>query len=89
MLWIAIASWREAELELFQAVRARELYLSDFVSAAIVFAALAFVVRHEALQFQILYLVAAAQNVRYTVLAYRCLVDEREFNGKEKSDKTE
>ncbi len=80
VLWVLVTSMKEAEMELFQGLKARELYLTDFLSAVLVFLALAWVVRHESFQFPIMYLLAAVQHMRYTVLSYRCLRDERRYD---------
>ena len=87
VLWVLITSMKEAEMELFQGLKRRELYLTDFLSAFLVFLALAWVVRHEGFQFWLMYLVAAAQHLRYTALSYKCLVKEREHDQKYKTDK--
>ena len=78
---------KEAELELFQGLKARELYMTDFMSAVLVFLALAWVVRHESFQFWLMYVLAAIQHMRYTVLSYKCLMDERRYDKEQATDK--
>jgi len=89
VLWVLVTSIKEAEMELFQGLKARELYMTDFMSSVLVFLALAWVVRHESYQFPIMYVVAAIQHMRYTVLSYNCLMKERRYDKAHPTDKDE
>jgi len=77
VVWVLISSLKESEAELYKGLKAGEIYVTDFISGAVVYLVLMVLVIHEAFQFWVMYLVAAVQYMRYTVLAYKRLQEER------------
>ena len=60
----------------------RTMYILDFFSGALILLGLAWIVKHEDWQFSAMFLLAAAQHLRYTCLSIKWLLEQdRDANG--------
>ena len=88
-IWTLTVSSRDSEDYAQELVLDRELFITDFVSSAVILTALAWLVKDFGWQFWGMYLVAVGQNLRYTYLSIHWLMEEkrdRERLGKEPRD---
>lgn len=58
-------------------VLGRQLFFVDFLSGSVILCVLAWIVRHEDWQFSVMFLLAAAQHLRYTCLSFKWLIEQK------------
>ena len=82
VMWMVATNTADAFEEAKEMVLHRELFMSDFIISAIVLTLIAYVVRHEEWYYSTLFVLAAVQNLRYSLHARRWIMetirDERE-----------
>lgn len=80
LFWFLAASFKQAEEEVYLALKERVIFLTDFMAGFLIYLALAFLVRHEFYPFLVMYLVVAGQQLRYSILSYKFLIRQRYGN---------
>ena len=68
-------------------VLGRQLFFVDFFSGSVFLCVLAWIVRHEDWQFSVMFLLSAAQHLRYTCLSFKWLIEQKESHEKHFNDK--
>jgi hypothetical protein len=80
-LWTLLASTQEAQSEAHLMVLEREAYMTDFVFGAVFLLTLAGMTVDYGLQFGIMFVLAAIQNLRYAALSFDWLREEKGNDG--------
>lgn len=82
-VWVVITSSSDSQYEARRLVLHGELYISDFIAGAVFMLVLASLTVHAGIQFGIIFLVAAIQNIRYTALSIEWAVEKRDERQRE------
>lgn len=82
-VWAVITSSKDSQHEARRAVLDGDIYISDFMAGAVLMLVLSFLTVHAGIQFGIIFLMAAIQNIRYTALSIEWAVEKRDERQRE------
>ena len=74
-VWVLLVSSRDAHEHAKELTLTKNLFITDTIGGVILLGILAFMVRYEHWQFPVMFLLAAAQHVRYTLLIRKWLLE--------------